>query len=162
MPGVHQGSIAIHPPLASPLERHDVELAVGTHQLSVAAADENNQPSVGRYLWEVVAHAVFGRAGNPLRPPSLAVVEGDAIKVILDLGLVRIVGMFGQLARFRRRILCFRPGKDDVLAIRTPDRQSAHSVDRRRRAADADAPFRGCTTPEFRGSDKTPGETGGH
>ena len=74
VPGVHQRRVAPHPPRRAALDRHDVQLAVGPHQLAVAALHEDDPAAVGRDLGKGIAHAVVATrrrsapAGRP-RPP---------------------------------------------------------------------------------------------
>ena len=52
----------------------------------------------GEIFGKAVAHAVVRGAGDGLGVAAFAVVERDAVEVVLDLGFVGIVGVGGQLA----------------------------------------------------------------
>ena len=54
MPRVHQRSVAAHAPRFAALRRYNVQLAVGAHQLSVAAFHENNPAAIGGNLGKLL------------------------------------------------------------------------------------------------------------
>ena len=122
MPGVHQRCIGLHPPRLAAFRGEDVELAVGTHQLAVAALHEDDPAPVGRYLGEGVAHAVPGGAGDRLRPAAFARIKGNPVEVVLNLNFVWVVSILGQLPALGIGVHGLRPGKDQVFTVRTPNR----------------------------------------
>ncbi len=126
VPGIHQRRIGPHAACFSPLRRHDVELAVRTHQQTVARLHVDDPTAIGRNLGEGIAHSVPGCAGHRLRRPAFAPVEGNAVEVVLNPGFVRIVGEGSQLDAFRIRRSRFGPGKHEILAVRAPDGVGLH------------------------------------
>ena len=126
MPGIHARRIAAHAPRRAARRGHDVQLAVGAHELSVAALHVDDPAPVGRHLGKRVAHAVVRRAGDRLRHAALSVVERNAIEVVLDLQFVGVAGEFRQ--RHARRIGVGGCGarKHQVLAVGAPDRAHLH------------------------------------
>ena len=84
------------------------------------ALHENNPAAIRRDLGEGIAHAVPRGAGDRFRPAPFALIEGDAIQVVLDRGLVRVVGELGQLAAFGIGVPCFRLSVDQVPAVGAP------------------------------------------
>jgi len=65
LPGVHQAKCLQRMRRATPpVDRDDVELAVGAHQLSIPVLDENKtqRPSARENLREVITHSIVGCA----------------------------------------------------------------------------------------------------
>ena len=89
--------------------------------MAVAAFHKNDPAPIRRDLGEVVAHTVARSASNGFGHAAPSLVERNPVQVVLDLGLVRIVGVQRLLLACRIWVLRFGPGKDDVLAVGTPD-----------------------------------------
>src|SRR5271163_1251562 len=101
MPGIHERSVAAHAARNSSVDWDDVELAIRPHQLAIAALYENDPAAVGRYLREIVAHAVVGGTENRFGLAALSVIEGYAVEAVLDLYFVGIVGVGRRLLAIR-------------------------------------------------------------
>ena len=110
------------------LEGNDVELAVGAHELAVMALNKHNPAAIRRDLWEGVAHAVLRGPDDALRRASLAIVEGNSIKVVLNLSLVGIVRVESRLLTFWAGISRHGAGEYDGFAVGTPDSIRLHVV----------------------------------
>ena len=105
----------------------DIELAVRTHQLTVAGLHVDDPAAVGRNLGKAVAHAVVGSAGDGLGLAAAAGVEGDAVEVVLDRDFVRIAGVGGgRVARRSWRRGPAARAKTRCLPSGAPDRVGLH------------------------------------
>ena len=120
VPGIHQRRIGAQPPRLAAPKGNDEELAVGPHQLAVVALHKDNPAPVRRDLGEVVAHPVLRSAHDGLGHPALAVIERNAVKIVLDLRLVGIVGVERPSGLPRGWGPCLGPRKHDVLPVGAP------------------------------------------
>ena len=126
VPGVHQRRVAAHAARLPARGRHDVELAIGAHQQAVPGLHEDDPASVRRDLREAVAHAVAGGAGDGFGLAAFAVVEGDAVEIVLDRDFRGVVGVGGHFAVGRVRILRLGAREHQVLAVGAPDGVGLH------------------------------------
>src|ERR1022692_2580911 len=104
VPRVHDRLIAPQRTCYASRRRSSDLLAVWAHQQASLVLDEDDPLSVGRDFWKVVAHAVLRSSHDALRTASFAIVERDAIEVVLYLGFVGRVGKLGGLLPWRVRI----------------------------------------------------------
>ena len=161
VPRIHAGRVAPHAPRLAARRRNNVQLAVGTHELPVAALDEHDPSPIGRHLGKRIAHAVARRAGDRLRHASLGRCGTESGRgrtgFAARSGRWRIspAARPADWGRWLRRAQI--PGTGRRGSTRRP---SAQTAGRRRRAAAAALPSGGCTSSEFRASDRTPGGTG--
>ena len=128
MPGIHDGRIGAQTAGFASVEGDDVKLTVGAHELPVMALDEDDPFAVGRHLGKVVAHTVLRGAGNGLGSASLTVVEGDPVKIVLNLSLVGIVGVEGGFLAILARVARHRTREHDGLAVGAPNAIRLHKM----------------------------------
>src|SRR5579863_74869 len=126
MPRVHGIEIGAQRARLAALEGHDVELRVRPHDLAILRLDEDNPFAVGRDLGEAVAHAVLAGADDALGFTAFAVVERDAVEVVLNLRFVGIVGVVGQRLAVGVGIASLGAREDDIFAVRAPDAAGLH------------------------------------
>ena len=128
MPGVHGEHVGAHAARLASFRRNNVQLAVRTHHLAVAALHKDDPATIRRHFGKRIAHAVLRRTGNGLRRPPFASVERNPVKIVLNLSLVGIISVSGHLHTGRVRIDCFRPGKDYIFPVGTPDAVGLHKL----------------------------------
>src|SRR5208283_6107861 len=121
VPGVHGRGVAVQAAGGAALRRDDVELAVGAHEQAVAGLDPDDPAAIGGNLGEAIAPAVAGGAGDGLGAAAATVVERNAIEVVLDGGLVGIVGEGGERATGGVGGARLGAEEDDGLAVGAPD-----------------------------------------
>ncbi len=116
---VHSVGVAVHQPRFAALGRNDVQLAVRPQQHPVSGLDEDDPLAIGGKAGKRVAHPVVRSTCNGLRRAALSVPERDAVEVVLDAGLARIVGVRRQRAVHEVRSgPC--PCEHDGLLVRAP------------------------------------------
>ena len=121
MPRIHGWGIGAQAAGDATVERNDVELAVRPHELAVMALNKHNPAPIRRDLWEGVAHAILRGSDDALRRTSLAVVEGNSIKIVLNLSLVGIVRVESGFLAFLTGIPRHSSCEYDGLAVGTPE-----------------------------------------
>ena len=140
VPRVHYRLIAAQRTRHAASHRNDIELAVGRINRPVLFSTKTiHLPSgetLGKSLLMPFSEAPAIRSGGS----AFAIVERDAIEVVLDLGFVRIVGEFGRPSALDSMDLrASGPGEHQEFPIGTPERAPSARIAGCRRRAEAAA-----------------------